>query len=168
MRLNIRRILEDLGHTVIAEGTNTFECVKHMERSGKDIDIVLLDIIMPRAQGYIDGVDAIEHIKKMDHDMPIIVLTCDAKQQTVLNAIKAGATDYVLKPVSAQKIQDSIDYISKYVNISRSKEAPQAQDESEQEQNEDTQSQTTQEADSSNGEQKQDDNTNQPQNQPEK
>jgi two-component system chemotaxis response regulator CheY len=116
MRLNLRKLLEKLGHKIIAEGTNTFECIKHLERSKDDIDIVILDIIMPRAQGYSDGIDAIKHIKKIDDSMPILVLTCDASQQTVLKAIKEGANEYLLKPISLKKLEQSIEYVESLSN----------------------------------------------------
>jgi len=113
MRFNIRKVLEELGHTIIAEGVNTFECVKHVERSKNEIDMVFLDIIMPRAQGYLDGIDAIKHIRAIDANMPILVLTCDAKQQTVVSAIKEGASDYILKPISLEKVKSSIEYVQR-------------------------------------------------------
>ncbi len=122
MRFNIRKVLEELGHTIIAEGVNTFECVKHVERSKNEIDMVFLDIIMPRAQGYLDGIDAIKHIRAIDANMPILVLTCDAKQQTVVNAIKEGASDYILKPISLEKVKSSMEYVQRLRANIRGKE----------------------------------------------
>ena len=77
-------------------------------------DIVLLDIIMPKAQGYDDGLDAISYIKKIKKTTPILVLTSDSTQKTVLSAIKKGADEYMLKPIyitNLKKILDKYDLI---------------------------------------------------------
>ncbi len=59
-------------------------------------DIVLLDLMMP----YVDGLAVLESVRASMRDvfLPIIVLTADANEETKRRALRAGATDFLLKP----------------------------------------------------------------------
>ena len=59
-------------------------------------DLVLLDLMMP----YVDGFSILESLREAAPDsfLPVIVLTADANEATKLRALRAGATDFLLKP----------------------------------------------------------------------
>ncbi len=59
-------------------------------------DLVLLDLMMP----YVDGLAVLESVRSSMRDvfLPIIVLTADANEETKRRALRAGATDFLLKP----------------------------------------------------------------------
>jgi putative two-component system response regulator len=59
-------------------------------------DLVLLDLMMP----YVDGLSIRESLREAAADafLPVIVLTADANEATKLRALRAGATDFLLKP----------------------------------------------------------------------
>jgi putative two-component system response regulator len=61
-----------------------------------DPDLVLLDLMMP----HVDGFAILESIRAAAAEafLPVIVLTADANESTKLRALRAGATDFLLKP----------------------------------------------------------------------
>ena len=56
---------------------------------------VILDVVMP---GEMDGLAALAAFKKIDRDVPVIVLSGQGRTATVVQAMKLGATDFVSKP----------------------------------------------------------------------
>lgn len=67
-----------------------------------DVDIIILDWNMPKLDGleFVTKVRAIEKYK----DTPIIMVTSEAARENVLIAIKAGVTNYVVKPITGEKL----------------------------------------------------------------
>lgn len=68
-------------------------------------DCILMDIDMPG----LTGIEAVAKIRKMGFTMPIIMLTVFDDNESVFNAIKAGATGYLLKKHIATRLTDSIE-----------------------------------------------------------
>lgn len=75
-------------------------------RSGKaeDIALILLDLVMPG----LDGMGVLEKIHADPSIPPIIVQTAHGSIDTAINAMRAGATDFVVKPVSPERLEVSI------------------------------------------------------------
>jgi DNA-binding NtrC family response regulator len=61
----------------------------------RPVDLVLTDVVMPG----MDGLDLLNQIQKIDHELPVLVVTRLKGIQTAVEAMKRGAYDYVLKPV---------------------------------------------------------------------
>lgn len=72
-----------------ADGTEAVAAVVE-----QDFDLVLMDWNLPNLK----GIDAIREIRRMGCDMPIIMVTSEAEKVRVIEAIKAGADNYVVKP----------------------------------------------------------------------
>jgi DNA-binding NtrC family response regulator len=72
-------------------------------RSG-DIDVVILDLVMPD----LDGMGVLAQMRERAIVKPVIVQTAHGSIDTVISAMRAGATDFVVKPVGAERLQVSI------------------------------------------------------------
>lgn len=104
MRAYIKKMLVELGHTVVAEAASGFEAIKHYELSKPDI--VTMDITMPPQGGIEDGIDALSKILKIDPKAKIIMVTSHGEQAKVVKAIQAGALNYILKPIKVDKLEE--------------------------------------------------------------
>ncbi|MGK2740657.1 sigma-54-dependent transcriptional regulator [Tepidicaulis sp. LMO-SS28] len=104
-----RRILEEVvkrdGYrTITAEnGQTALDLVNGIH--GKEISLVILDLVMP---GGIDGMDVLETMRPTHPSLPVIVLTAHGGIETVVKAMRAGADDFVVKPVSPERLHVSI------------------------------------------------------------
>ena len=91
-------LLEDMlstsGYTRIRSLTDSRQVISTCETFQPDL--ILLDIMMP----YLDGFGVLEALRSAPSDvfLPVIVLTADANEQTKRRALRAGATDFLLKP----------------------------------------------------------------------
>ncbi|WP_430911918.1 sigma-54-dependent transcriptional regulator [Methylobacterium sp. sgz302541] len=74
-------------------------------RAGDDIDVMLLDLVMP---GGLDGLGVLAEMRKAGIDTPVIVQTSNGSIDAVVNAMRAGAVDFVVKPAGAERLQVSI------------------------------------------------------------
>ncbi len=84
------------------DGEEVLAC---LEREGHKISLVLLDIMMPRK----DGLETLRDIRRMDRDLPIIMLSGASSPLKVVEAMKSGATDFIPKPVSHEDLRDAIE-----------------------------------------------------------
>jgi len=103
-----RRLLEEavkrFGYkTLSAEGGA--EALEFLEGpKAKDIVAVILDLVMPE----VDGMAVLERIRPNHPKLPVIVQTAHGGIDTVVSAMRAGADDFVVKPVSPERLQVSI------------------------------------------------------------
>jgi putative two-component system response regulator len=91
-------LLEDMlsegGYTRVKSVTDSREAIETCEVF--EPDLVLLDLMMP----HVDGFTILESLRAAAREsfLPVIVLTADANESTKLRALRAGATDFLLKP----------------------------------------------------------------------
>jgi DNA-binding NtrC family response regulator len=88
----LRTFLTERGYHAITLGSAE-EAVKryHADRPAA----VILDVVMP---GSMDGLEALAAFKKIDREVPVIVLSGQGRTTTVVQAMKLGAADFVCKP----------------------------------------------------------------------
>lgn len=67
-------------------------------------DLVLLDIGLPE----MNGIEALEEIKQLHSDMPVIMITAYEEINTVISAMKLGAYDYIVKPIQMDGLEHTI------------------------------------------------------------
>ncbi|MEK6266320.1 MAG: response regulator [Clostridium sp.] len=102
MRMMIKDILEKNGFDVIGEANNGIKAVElyKVERP----DIVTMDITMPD----MDGIEAVKAIKAFDPTAKIIMCSAMGQQSMVMDAIRAGAKDFIVKPFQADRVLEAI------------------------------------------------------------
>jgi DNA-binding response OmpR family regulator len=104
IREAIRFRLDAAGYDVVAVADGTAAVSVLAERS---VDLVVLDISMP---GDLCGIDVCRHIRAnpSTDQLPVIMLTSATQGQTVIDALDAGATDYVLKPFNPRELLEQV------------------------------------------------------------
>ncbi len=110
MRINIRKILEQLNHTIISEASNGYEAINQYKLYKPDF--VTMDITMPMEQGIEDGIEAVKQIIQFDPNAKIIMITSHGEQNKVIRAIQSGASAYMLKPLKKEKLEEILQKIS--------------------------------------------------------
>jgi two-component system chemotaxis response regulator CheY len=98
MRMVLKNILEESGLKVVAEATNGREAVKLFKQVKPDL--VTMDITMPD----MDGLQALREIRKTDADARVIICSAIGQQHKVIEAIHAGAKDFIVKPFLKDRI----------------------------------------------------------------
>src|SRR5579885_3050587 len=73
-------------------------------QSGASVSAVLLDIIMPRK----DGMETLREIRRLDTELPVIMVSGAASPLNIVEAIKSGATDFLGKPVNHEELRIAI------------------------------------------------------------
>jgi len=106
MRITIRRAMESLGHEVVAEASSGYSGIEQYKLFKPDF--VTMDITMPANQGIKDGIEAVQNIIAFDKKAKIIMITSHGEEEKVIQAIQAGASNYMLKPLHANKLEDII------------------------------------------------------------
>lgn len=102
MRFTLRNMIEGSGHQVIAEAQNGKEAIQmyHMYRP----DLILMDITMPE----MDGITAVKELMKINSKVKIIMCSAMGQHKMVMDAIHAGAKDFVVKPVNPERVLEAI------------------------------------------------------------
>jgi two-component system chemotaxis response regulator CheY len=102
MRMMIKDILLKNGFEVIGEAANGAEAVVLFKELGPDI--VTMDITMPE----MDGISALKGIRQLDPNARVIMCSAMGQQAMVLEAIQAGARDFIVKPFQADRVVDAM------------------------------------------------------------
>jgi two-component system chemotaxis response regulator CheY len=97
MRVRAAKVLEDNGHEVALAENGREAVLKYAEWRP---DAVLMDITMPE----MDGLTALKEIRKLDPSARVAMVTAMGQQGIVVEALKAGAKDFVLKPFQPDRI----------------------------------------------------------------
>ncbi|MGQ9664937.1 MAG: response regulator [bacterium] len=107
MRRMLTDILEKGGHTVCGVASTGKEAVERYKELKPEL--VTMDIIMPD----MSGIEAVKEIKKIDPKAKILMVSAMGQQALVLEAVQAGAIDYVVKPFQPSRVLESIERIMK-------------------------------------------------------
>ena len=102
MRMMLKDILLKNEYEVVGEAQNGIKAVE-LYKSEKP-DIVTMDITMPE----MDGIQAVKEIKAFDASAKIIMCSAMGQQAMVMEAIKSGARDFVVKPFQPERVLESL------------------------------------------------------------
>jgi len=103
IRKNITRFLTELGHKVVADAKSGSEAV-NICKDINGIDLITMDITMPE----MNGIEATKLIKEILPDISIIMVTSHGQEELVSQSLKAGAKNFVLKPITKEKLEQTI------------------------------------------------------------
>ena len=87
---------------MIAEGGDA--ALAPARRAAQRIDCVVLDLVMPD----LDGLGVLARMREAGLDIPVIVQTAHGGIDNVVSVMRAGATDFVVKPASPERLQVSL------------------------------------------------------------
>ncbi|MEN8907736.1 MAG: response regulator [Clostridiales bacterium] len=103
MRTLIKRMIEEIGnYKVVAEGANGLEAIDKANTHRPDV--MTLDITMPD----MDGITAVKEILQVSPNTKIIMVSAMGQQSMVIEAIKQGAKDFVVKPFEKTRVLQAI------------------------------------------------------------
>jgi two-component system chemotaxis response regulator CheY len=107
MRKIVRNILKQIGFTNIVEaddGANALSIIKQ-----EKIDFVVTDWNMPN----MTGLELLKNIRSTEKakDVPVLMVTAEGLAENVVDAVKAGVDNYVVKPFTAETVQEKIEQI---------------------------------------------------------
>jgi len=103
MRMFQKEILQERGYTVVGEAADGHEAVEKYRVLRPDI--VLLDITMPN----MNGLEAMRSIFAADPAARVIMCSALGQQNLVMEALKAGAKDFIVKPFKAERMLSAIE-----------------------------------------------------------
>ena len=124
MRKIIKRVLEEIGYKNIVEavdGKNALDVIEEHERNGLPIQFVISDWNMPNMQG-IDLLRACRS-KAEFKLLPFMLVTAESEQTQIIEAAKAGVSEYVVKPFNAATLKAKIERVYTKTNAALKKVA---------------------------------------------
>jgi two-component system, chemotaxis family, chemotaxis protein CheY len=110
MRMTLKNILEKANHQVIGEGENGIQAVELYRKLQPDL--VIMDITMPE----MSGIEAIKAIKNEFPQAKIIICSAIGQHKMVVEAIKAGAKDFIVKPFDENRLLEAVHRVLHVVN----------------------------------------------------
>lgn len=105
MRMKLKDILEKNGYEVAGEAQNGQEAFDKYKVEKPDL--VTMDITMPD----VDGLDGLKMIMKADPNAKVVMCSAMGQQGMVMDAIKSGAVDFIVKPFDTERVIKSLDRV---------------------------------------------------------
>ena len=114
MRKIIKNMLGQIGFKNITEaddGSSAWPLIQGAIKEGKPFEFIVSDWNMPQ----MSGLDLLKHIRETPglEKLPFLMITAEAEQGNVVIAVKAGVSNFIVKPFSAQVLKEKIDKIFK-------------------------------------------------------
>jgi two-component system chemotaxis response regulator CheY len=107
MRRIIKTLLKQLGYTNVIEaddGTTAWDMLQNHE-----VDFIISDWNMPK----MTGLDLLKKVRQDDrfNGMPFLMVTAEAEKDNIVQAVKAGVSNYIVKPFTADVLKQKIEKI---------------------------------------------------------
>lgn len=112
IRAMIKDHLSKLGMNTIGEGANGVEALRVMEelhKSGKKIDLAIIDWKMPEMDGY----HLLKHLKenKDFQKIPVLMIAAENELEKIVLAFSAGATEFLRKPFDSDQLAEKLEIV---------------------------------------------------------
>lgn len=107
MRRIVRSLLKELGFNNVDEAEDGQDALARMQ--GGQFEFVISDWNMP----HMDGLDLLKQVRADDSlkDIPVLMITAEAKKENIIAAAKAGANGYIVKPFTAATLEEKLNKI---------------------------------------------------------
>ncbi|MDO4772681.1 MAG: response regulator [Bacillota bacterium] len=102
MRMMVKDILTKNGYEVAGEAENGQKAIEKYNELNPDL--VIMDITMPE----VDGIEAVKRIRANDPEAKIVMCSAMGQQAMVIEAIQAGAKDFIVKPFQADRVLEAV------------------------------------------------------------
>ena len=102
MRVILKDILHRSGYTVVGEAGDGAEAVSMFDKLVTDA--ALIDLAMPK----MDGLEALKAIKSAHADAKVVMICALGQQELVIDALRAGASDFIIKPFQAERVLEAL------------------------------------------------------------
>ncbi len=112
MRKIIKGMLQKMGCDNISEaddGMPAWALIQEAHASGKPFEFIISDWNMPG----MTGIDLLKNVRSKDEfkKVPFLMVTAEAEQSNVVIAVKAGVSNYIIKPFNPETLKSKIDKI---------------------------------------------------------
>ena len=104
MRNIWKRVILGMDGAEVAEAGDGLEALKAIEDNGGPFDLALIDWNMPN----MDGATLVKKIRETDKTTPLIMCTTETEKPRILEAIKAGVNNYLVKPFTPAALEAKI------------------------------------------------------------
>ena len=102
MRMMVKDILTKNGYEGVGEAENGMKALEKYQELKPDL--TTMDITMPE----MDGISAVKEIKKVDPNAKIVMCSAMGQQAMVIEAIQAGARDFIVKPFQPDRVLEAV------------------------------------------------------------
>lgn len=107
MRNMLKEIFVKAGYLVVGEAANGVEAVEKYRELQPDL--VTMDIVMPLKS----GIEALQQITGEDPDARVVMCSALGQESLVLEAVQAGAKDFIIKPFKEERVLDVVRRITR-------------------------------------------------------
>ena len=105
MRTMVSDILQQAGFEVVGEAESGLQAIEKYRALRPDL--VTMDIVMPD----MGGIDAVREITKLDPQARVLMCSAMGQQALVVEALQAGAKDFVVKPFQPSRVLEAVERI---------------------------------------------------------
>ena len=109
MRRIVRNILQQIGFTNIEEAEDGKMALNRLKGGG--VNLVISDWNMPNMM----GIDLLRHVRADDglKKLPFLMVTAESQKENVIEAVQAGVSNYIVKPFTAETLEQKLELIFK-------------------------------------------------------
>jgi two-component system chemotaxis response regulator CheY len=107
MRRILRNILKQIGFKNIIEADDGKNALKKLKK--EKVDLIMCDWNMPE----MPGIELLKNVRSDDElkDIPFVMVTAEAQKDNIIEAVKSGVSNYVVKPFSAETIAEKLNKV---------------------------------------------------------
>jgi two-component system chemotaxis response regulator CheY len=107
MRRIVKTLLRQLGYTNVSEAEDGQAALTKLKQ--EKFDLVLLDWNMPR----MTGLELLKAIRADDalREIPVVMITAEGRKEDVLEAVKAGVNNFIVKPFTAETLEEKLNKV---------------------------------------------------------